>query len=165
LVAQPAGQLDARSAEALADSALGVVGKVDRVVTPEGAVVVPEVVVRIVRENADRSDGCLFHGVWPFGFAPGTGTMKKPPAPSGAAVSYRPWRFLLFGSFDPHIAWVFPSKPPWDFLQFLGRHPAVFEATGIPDVGERIARHRRGATGACVIVDMTRSPIAGGLAG
>jgi hypothetical protein len=99
---------------------------VERVVAPEGAVVVPEVVVRIVRKDADRYDGCLFHGVLPFGFAPGSGTMKKPPAPSGAAVSYRPWRFLLFGSFDPLIAWVFPSKPPWDFLQFLGRHPAVF---------------------------------------
>jgi hypothetical protein len=62
---------------------------VERVVAPEGAVVVPEVVVWIVRENADRCDGCLFHGVLPFGFAPGTGTMKKPPVPirSGGFLS------------------------------------------------------------------------------
>ena len=43
---------------------------------------------------------------------------------------------MLFESFEPHIAWIFPSKPPWDFLQFLGRHPAPPNAaTGIPDVG------------------------------
>ena len=42
---------------------------------------------------------------------------------------------LLFRSRDPHIAWVFPSKPPWEFLQFLGRHPdPPYAATGIPDV-------------------------------
>jgi hypothetical protein len=48
---------------------------------PEGAVVVPEVVVRIVPEDADGCGRCLFHGVWPFGFAPGIDSMKKPPAP------------------------------------------------------------------------------------
>jgi hypothetical protein len=53
--------------------------------------------------------------------------------------------------FRPAHRLDFPSKPPWDFLQFLGRHPAVFDATGIPDVAERIARNRLGATGACVI--------------
>ncbi len=90
LVAEPAGAFDARGAEALADAALGVVGEVERVVAPEGAVVVPEVVVRIVREDADRCDWCLFHGVLPFGFAPGIDSMKKPPAPSGAAVHYWP---------------------------------------------------------------------------
>jgi len=47
--------LDTAGAEALANAALGVIGKVERVVAPEGAVVVPEVVVWIIRKDAD---GC-----------------------------------------------------------------------------------------------------------
>jgi hypothetical protein len=70
-------------------------------VAPEGAVVVPEVVVWIVRKDADGCSRCLFHGVLPFGFAPGIDSMKKPPAPSGAAVHYWPWRFFVVRVFRP----------------------------------------------------------------
>jgi hypothetical protein len=35
---------------------------------PEGAVVVPEVVVWVVRKNANGCSGCFCHGVLPFGF-------------------------------------------------------------------------------------------------
>ena len=55
LVAEFSGLLDTAGAEALANAALGVIGKVERVVAPEGAVVVPEVVVWIIRKDAD---GC-----------------------------------------------------------------------------------------------------------
>ena len=55
LVAEFSGLLDTAGAEALANAALGVIGKVERVVAPEGAVIVPEMVVCIVRKNAD---GC-----------------------------------------------------------------------------------------------------------
>ena len=47
--------LDTAGAEALANAALCVIGKVERVVAPGGAVVVPEVVVWIIRKDAD---GC-----------------------------------------------------------------------------------------------------------
>jgi hypothetical protein len=60
--------------------------------------------------------------------------------------------FLLFGPFAPHIAWFYPSKPPWDILQFLGRHPAAFlKATGIPDDEETLTKEPADATRACVI--------------
>jgi hypothetical protein len=73
--------------------------------------------------------------VLPFGFAPGIDSMKNRLPHQERRFSIGRGDFLLFGSFDPHIAWVFPSKPPWDFLQFLGRHPdPPNAATGIPDV-------------------------------
>jgi hypothetical protein len=55
LVAEFSSFPDTAGAEALANAALGVIGKVERVVAPEGAIVVPEVVVWIIRKDAD---GC-----------------------------------------------------------------------------------------------------------
>jgi hypothetical protein len=153
LVAEEAGLVEAGGAEALADAAFGEVGVVEGVVAPVGAVVVPEVVVRVVRVDAEGCDGCVFHGVLPFGFAPGTGTKKKPPAPSGAAVfPIGRGDFCCSGHSTRTSLGFFPSKPPWDFLQFLGRHPdPPCAATGIPDVGGMVARHGAGATASCVI--------------
>jgi hypothetical protein len=54
--------------QAQAHAALGVVRQVYGVVAPPGAVVVPEVMVRIVREHADGSFFKCVHGVSPFGF-------------------------------------------------------------------------------------------------
>ena len=107
-VPQKPGAFETRCPEALADAAFGVVRKMKGVVAPEGAVVVPEVVVWIVWLDADGC--CLFHGVLPFGLAPGIGTNKKPPIDQERRSIFEPWRFLLFWSFDPLIAWVFQAS-------------------------------------------------------
>jgi hypothetical protein len=57
LVAEFPGCFEARGSQALTHSALGVVREMKGVVAPEGAVVVPEVVVRVVRQNADGCSG------------------------------------------------------------------------------------------------------------
>jgi hypothetical protein len=49
LIPKLAGMIDGRCAEALAHTALRVVREMKGVMAPEGAVVVPEVVVRVVR--------------------------------------------------------------------------------------------------------------------
>jgi hypothetical protein len=67
-VAEFSGLLDTAGAEALTNAALRVIGKVERVVAPEGAVIVPEVVVWIVRKDADGWFFKCVHGVSPFGF-------------------------------------------------------------------------------------------------
>jgi hypothetical protein len=103
LVAQFAGAFQRGGSEALAHAALGVVRKMEGVVAPESAVVVPEVVVRIVRLDADGC--CLFHGVLPFGFAPGFGTNKKPLPGQERRFDFGRG-VLLFGPFGPHIAWL-----------------------------------------------------------
>jgi hypothetical protein len=53
LIPELSGAFETRCAEALAHAALGVVGEVEGVVAPEGAVIVPEMVVWIIREDAD----------------------------------------------------------------------------------------------------------------
>ena len=68
LIPQLAGAQNASCPEVQAHAALGEVREVEGVVAPEGAVVVPEVVVWVVRKDADRCSGCLCHGVSPFGF-------------------------------------------------------------------------------------------------
>jgi Na+/serine symporter len=60
--------IDGGCAEALANAALRVVREMKGVMAPESAVVVPEVVVWIVRENADGWCFECVHGVSPFGF-------------------------------------------------------------------------------------------------
>ena len=57
LIPKLAGMIDGRCAEALANAALRVVGEMKCVMAPEGAVVVPEVVVWVVRKNADGCSG------------------------------------------------------------------------------------------------------------
>jgi hypothetical protein len=52
---------------------------------------------------------------------------EKTASPSGAAVHYWPWRFFVVRVFRLAHRLGFPSKPPWEFLQFLGRHPAAFD--------------------------------------
>jgi hypothetical protein len=40
---------------------------------------------------------------------------------------------FLFRLFSPHIVWISPDKPPWDFLHSPDGIPWRFRATGIPD--------------------------------
>ena len=45
-----------------------------------------------------------------------------------------PWRFLLFGSFDPLIAWVFQASHRGSFSNSSVGTLRLLRATGIPDV-------------------------------
>jgi hypothetical protein len=45
-----------------------------------------------------------------------------------------PWRFLLFGSFDPLIAWVFQASHRGSFSNSSVGTLRLLTATGIPDV-------------------------------
>ena len=57
MVAEFPGCFEARGSQALTHSALRVVREMKGIVAPEGAVVVPEVVVWFVWQNADRCSG------------------------------------------------------------------------------------------------------------
>ena len=101
---------------------------------PPGAVVVPEVMIHIVREHADRWFFECVHGVSPFGFLTrNSGPQKNRRSQSGSAVNEVRGEFFVW-AFHPHIAWRFRHrKPPWDF-SFPGWHPdPPCAATGIPD--------------------------------
>jgi hypothetical protein len=103
-------------------------------VAPPGAMVVPEVVIRVVCEHADRWFFKCVHGVSPFGFfTRNFGPQKNRRSKSGSAVNEVRGEFFVW-AFHPHIAWRFHlRKPPWDF-SFPGWHPdPPNAATGIPD--------------------------------
>ena len=76
----------------------------------------------------------MFHGVSPFGFAPGIGTNKKPPIDQKRRSMCEPWRFLLFGSFDPLIAWVFQASHRGSFSNSSVGTLRLLKVVGIPDV-------------------------------
>jgi hypothetical protein len=133
-IAEFASTIHTLSAEAQAHATLGVVRQVDRVVAPPGAMVVPEVVIRVVCEHADRWFFKCVHGVSPFGFfTRNFGPQKNRRSKSGSAVNEVRGEFFVW-AFHPHIAWRFHlRKPPWDF-SFPGWHPdPPNAATGIPD--------------------------------
>jgi hypothetical protein len=92
--------------------------------------------------------------VSPFGFAPGFGTNKKPPIDQERRCVFEPWRFLLFGAWAPHIAWVFQASHRGSFSSSSVGTLWRFTASGIPDVGITLSVAMRSAIQVCVIVSI-----------
>ena len=85
--------------QAQAHAALCVVRQVDCVVAPPGAVVVPEVMIRVVREHADRWFFKCVHGVSPFGFLTRNFGPQKNRRPNQDRRSMKSEENFLFGLF------------------------------------------------------------------
>jgi hypothetical protein len=96
-IAELARAIHTRGAEAQAHAALGVVRQVDRVVAPPGAVVVPEVMIQVVREHADRWFFKCVHGVSPFGFLTRNFGPQKNRRPNQDRRSMKSEENFLFG--------------------------------------------------------------------
>jgi hypothetical protein len=70
-----------------------------------------------------------------LGFAPGIRANKKTAVSNQERRSiFEPWRFLLFGSLEPHIAWVFQASHRGSFSNSSVGTLRLLTATGIPDV-------------------------------
>ncbi len=65
-----------------------------------------------------------------------------------------PWRFLLFGAWAPHIAWVFQASHRGSFSNSSVGTLWLLTASGIPDVRITLSVNVRSATWVCVIVSI-----------
>jgi len=92
-VAQEARNCPVGRAEAAAHPPLRIVGQVLGVVAPEGAVVVPEVMVGVL--SPDPDGGFCFHWWFRFGFPPGIAGTKKPPSFIRAVVNQFRGEFVV----------------------------------------------------------------------
>ena len=94
-IPQHAGYTRVAGMEATADPALGVVGQVLGVVDPPGAVIIPEVVERIVGGGPDGEDGlvdgCCAHVGVMCGWSHQEPGQQKSAVPSGKAL-HKAWR-------------------------------------------------------------------------
>jgi hypothetical protein len=99
LVAEDARLPHIACLQAQARAALGVVRQVDCVVAPPCAVVVPEVVIRVVCEHADRWFFKCVQGVSPFGFLTRNFGPQKNRRPNQDRRSMKSEENFLFGLF------------------------------------------------------------------